>query len=888
MFPESFTRRYRRFWGPDPARDVNEELAFHIEMRVEALIRSGMTEAEAREATMQRFGNLAQIRDECEELSEERVRLRRKADRLDAVRQDLRFALRTFAANPTFTLIAAITMAVGIGANTAVFSVAYGVLFRPLPYRDADALVRLWSRNASRGLDFFSVSPADFQSWRAARGFAAMAAFERQHDATLIRQDASTPESVEAATVMPEMFALLGTSAYRGRTLLPDDARADAPKVAVVSYELWSAHFGSSPALVGSQLTLDGNGVTVVGVMPARFFVPGTPAQVWTPLSLIAASEDHSKRYLRVLARLAPGTTVDAALAQVNTVAAQLARDYPATNGPWTANAMSVTETIVGRQFRRSVLVLTGVVAFVLLIACANAANLQLARAAARQREIALRAALGATRGRITRQLLTESLLLASFGAVGGLLLAVGGLHLMRKLAETTIPRMDEVRLDAPALAFTALIAITSGVLFGLLPAFRASRSDVAETLKAGGRGTGAGAIGQGARSLLVIAEVSLSLILLVGAGLLIQSFLRLRAVDMGFDARGLAVAPIRLPEATYPDPERAARYFGEALERVRLIPGVTSAAAVSVAPFAGNNPGLTYALPDRPLGAGERAPDADYRVITPGYLRTLGLRLVSGRDFTEQDRTGAPDVMLVSETMARRTWPGENPVGRQVRTGDTQGRVYTVVGVMSDARYQSLETPDVRPMVYFSYLARPEAAMAIVARGAGQAGFGPELRDAIAAIDSRIPPPSVSMMTDLLREVTATREFALMLFGVFAATALVLAAVGIYGVMAYLVRQSLPELGIRIALGAPLAGLVAGVVGKALKLAVAGVAIGLVGAWALTGTLSALLFGVAATDRATFVGVSVLVVVVAALASLAPARRATRADPLTVLRGNG
>ena len=624
MFPESLTRRYRRFWGPDPVRDVNEELAFHIAMRVEELIRSGMTEGEAREAAMRRFGNIAQVRDECEELSEERVRLRRKADRLDALRQDLRFAVRTFAANPTFTLVAAITMAVGIGANTAVFSVAYGVLFRPLPYRDADALVRLWSRNASRGLDFFSVSPGDLQSWRAARAFAAMAAFERQHDAILVRRGASSPESVEAATVMPEMFALLGTSAYRGRTLLPDDARADAPKVVVVSHELWSARFGSSPALVGSQLTLDGVNVTVVGVMPPRFFIPGTPAQAWTPLSLVGASEDHSKRYLRVLARLAPRTTLDAALVQVNTVAAQLARDYPATNGPWTVNAMSVTEMIVGSQFRRSVVVLTGVVGFVLLIACANAANLQLARAAARQREIALRAALGATRGRITRQLLTESMLLALIGAVGGLLLAVGGLQLMRKLGETTIPRMDEVRLDAPALAFTVLISIVSGVLFGLLPAFRASRSDVAETLKAGGRGTGGGAIGQGARSLLVIAEVSLSLILLVGAGLLIQSFLRLRSVDMGFDARGLAVVPIRLPDATS-DPERAARYFADALNRVRQLRGVASAAAVSVAPFAGNNPGLTYTLPDRPIGAGERVPDADYRVITPGYIPHAG-----------------------------------------------------------------------------------------------------------------------------------------------------------------------------------------------------------------------------------------------------------------------
>ena len=889
MLPESLSRRYRRFWGVDPARDVNEELAFHIEMRVEELRRAGMTEAEARAATMQRFGSLTQVRDECEQLSEERAQVKRRADRLDALRQDIRFALRTFAANRGFTFIAALTMAIGIGANTAVFSVAYGVLLRPLPYNKADALVRLWTNNRSRGLEFFSVSPADFKEWRTVSAFASMAAFERQRDATLVRQSASsTPESVEAAAVMPEIFTLLGAPAFRGRSLLTDDALPGAARVAVVSHDLWSARFGSDATLVGSQVTLDGVSVTIVGVMPPRFFVPGTPAQIWTPLSLIGASEDHSVRYLRVLARLAPGVTLAEAHAQTDVVAARLARELPVTNGAWSTSIMSVPEMIVGRQFRRAVLVLIGVVAFVLLIACANAANLQLARAAGRQREIALRAALGATRGRITRQLLTESVLLAGIAAAVGLLLAFGGVELLRNVGETTIPRLDDVRIDGPVLAFTALVALGSGVLFGLLPAFRASRPDAAEALKAGGRGTGSGTIGQGVRSALVVAEVALSLVLLVGAGLLMQSFVRLQSVELGFEPTGLAVVPIRLPEATYPDPEKATGFFAAVIERVRQLPGVSSVAAVNNAPFAGPNSGLTYRLADRPVDTRERVPDADYRIVTPGYLRTTGIRLISGRDFTTHDRLGAPNVILVSETMAKQAWPGESPIGRTLRIGDDRDRVYTVIGVVSDARYQSLETPDVRPMLYFSAFARPVAAMAVVVRGASSAEPARGLRDAVASIDSRLPPPTVTMMDTLIGEATATRRFALVLFGVFAGTALVLAAVGIYGVLSYLVRQSMPEIGIRIALGAPTRALVGSVVVRALWLAIAGVAIGLLGASWLTSVMAALLFDVGATDRPTFAAVAVLLVIVACIASLVPAYRATRADPLLVLRGAG
>ncbi|MDQ3949181.1 MAG: ABC transporter permease, partial [Gemmatimonadota bacterium] len=540
MSRDPILRRYRRFFGADPRRDVDDEIAFHLAMRVEEFQRAGMAPEEAKEAAMNRFGNLSRVREECHELGRRRATRKLRAVRIDALRQDVRFALRTIAANRGFSLMVVLTLALGIGATTAVFSVAYGVLLRPLPYRDAESLVRLFSRRADRGLEFFSVSPADYSVWRARnRVFSAMAAFDRQYDATLLR--GSEPQAVEVAAVTPDVFPLLGTAALRGRALLPDDARDGAPAVAVLHHGLWTARFGSDSSVVGTGITIDGRRHTVVGVMPQRFSIPGTSAEIWTPLSLPNASADHGNRHLRVLARLAPGVTLERARSQMDAIAAALAQEYPETNRSWSVNMMSVTEMVVGTQFRRALLALLGVVGFVLLIACANSANLQLARGAARRREIAVRAALGATRGRITTQLLTESVLLGLIAGVLGVALARAGLQLLRAVGTETVPRLADVRLDGPVLAFTAIVALGSGVLFGLLPALRASRSDIGEVLKAGGRGEAQGAAGKGVRAALVVAEVSLSLILLVGAGLLMRSFMRLQAVDVGFTPTNVA-----------------------------------------------------------------------------------------------------------------------------------------------------------------------------------------------------------------------------------------------------------------------------------------------------------------------------------------------------------
>ena len=878
-------RRYSRFLGPDPRRDVEDELAFHFAMRVEEFERAGMTAAEARAAAQDRFGDIERVRHECVDLGYRRLARRRRRFQMDTLRQDIRFALRTIAANRAFSIAVALTMALAIAANTVVFSVAYGVLLRPLPFRDADAIVRLWSRNAERSLDYFSVSPADFAEWRVQnRVFSQMGAFERQREATLTR--GGEPQAIEVAAVMPDVFAVLGTAAHRGRTFLPDDARSGSATTAVIGHSLWTARFGADSSLIGTDIVLDGRRLTVVGVMPPRFSIPGTAAQIWTPLSLEGAPDDHAFRYLRVLARLAPGVDLETARARMDAIAARLAQQSPVTNKGWSVNMMRVPELVVGTQFRRALLVLLAVVGAVLLIACANAANLQLARAAVRRREIAVRATLGATRRRIVMQLLTESTLLAVVGGVIGLGLARLGLGLLRTVGDTTVPRLEDVRLDAPVLAFTILVALGSGILFGLVPALRVSRTDVGDVLKEGGRGESRAMVGRTIRGALVVSQVSLSLILLIGAGLLLRSFARLQAVDVGFKPSGVVIVPVAVPETAYPDAERAWSFYAALLERVSRTPGVTQVAAVSSAPFAGPNTGTVFLPEGQPIPTNERPADADLRVITPGYLRTLGIPLVRGRDFSALDRKGSGDVLLINEAMVRRYWPNQDPLGRRIRVGDpAKGTLYTIVGVVGDVRYQSLESPEIRPMMYMSALARPRATMTIVVRATDAATLTPSVRRAIAALDPALPPATLYPMDELIAETLATSRFASVLLTIFSGTALVLAAIGIYGVMSYLVRQRTHELGIRVALGAQARALVTGVVWGAVRLAAIGVVIGLAGAWAVSRWLESLLFEVSATDPGTYIGIAMLLLIVAAVASLLPARRAARADPLVALR---
>ena len=788
--------------------------------------------------------------------------------------------------NRGFSLAVILTMALGIGATTAVFSVAYGALLRPLPYADADRLVRLWAKRASRNLEFFSVSPAEYADWEAqARSFSAMGAFERQRERVLLRR--GEPEMIEVASVTPDVFALLGAEPRLGRGIGAGDASAGAAAVLLLSHEAWVSRFGGDSTVVGRDVMLDGAVHRVIGVMPHRFFVPGTPAQAWTALSLAGASPNHSNRYLRVLAKLAPGATIETARRELDFIAARIAAQHPAESSGWTVNMMAVPEMIIGTQFRRAVLVLLGVVGFVLLIACANAANLQLARAASRRREIAVRSALGASRGRIIGQLLAESSLLGLAAGLLGLGIAYGGVHLLRVLGANTVPRLDDVRLDAPVLAFTLFVSLGSGMLSGLVPAIRASRSDLGDALKEGGRGTGQGSVGNGVRSLLVVAEVMLSLILLVGAGLLMRSFVRMQAVDVGFDPRGLTVASLALSPAAYPEPAQAGAFHEALLEQMKALPAVEAAAMVSGAPFAGPNTGLIFTRIDRPVASRDEAPDADYRAITPGYFATMGIPVIRGRALSRSDAPTGPVVAVISVTTAKRYWGADDPVGTRIRIGDiADGPVVTVVGIAGDARYQTLETPDVRPMIYFSAAQRPQRSMNLVVRAADAATVAAGLRGAVAALDPRLAPPSLSSLEALIGDAFATRRFALALFAIFAGIATVLAGIGIHGVMSFLVRQKTHELGIRVALGAPRGRLMASVIARALLLTAGGVAVGLPVAWYLTRAMNPLLFEVSATDRATFLSVALLIVTLGLVASVLPARRAMRADPMEALRG--
>jgi putative ABC transport system permease protein len=679
----------------------------------------------------------------------------------------------------------------------------------------------------------------------------------------------------------------LGVSTPLGRTLVFDDAKPGATPAAVLDHEVWVTRFGADSSVLGRNIVLDGEPSTIVGVMPERFAVPGNPAQIWTPLDLSSKLADRGRRELRVLGRLHAGVTVEHARVAMETTAARLAQRYPDTNRDWSVNLVSVPEMVVGKSFRESLVLLQGAVVLVLLIACANAANLLLARAATRRKEIAIRTSLGAAHWRIIGQLLTESALLAAVAGAAGLGLAAVGVAVLKAFGSANVPRLSEVHIDGSVLAFTAVIALLSGVLFGLAPAWQLARARPQESLNAVPRGSGPGATGGKLRAILVVAEVMLSLVLLIGAGLLLRSFARLQQVELGFDSKQLLVAPLPLPTARYDTPDKARAFYDAALERVRGMPGVIAAAAVNSAPFAGVNSGLVFTPAGSPPPERGPGPDADYRVISPGYLETMKIPLVRGRRLSRQDMPGSPPAVLINQTMARRFWPGRDPIGQRLDVGGVTDTPVTIVGVVGDARYQSLETPEPRPMIYLAMgQTQEETGFDLVLRSnAAPTELSAVLRDVLRALDPSLPVPLTIGMDEILSDAFASRRFALALFGVFAGVAVLLAAVGVYGVMSYVVRQRTQELGIRVALGASRSALVGMVLVETMRLVLVGVLAGLAGAWLLTRLLSGLLFGIAPTDPPTFWGLAGLLVCLAVVAGLVPAYRAARVDPMAALR---
>jgi putative ABC transport system permease protein len=820
---------------------------------------------------------------------------------MQALWQDLRYGARMLMKNPGFTLIALLTLGLGIGANTAIFSVVNGVLLRPLPYHEPERIVTLLNNGR------FPVSPANFLDFQAgSQSFAQMAAAEAWGGA-LTGND--RPEQLSGLRMGEGLFALLGEQPLLGRMLQAEDYQAGKDRVLALSHKLWQRAFGGDPKIIGRQITLSGESYTVVGVMPAQFQFPpfwATRAEMWAPLDLRPRATNRRGSSLRVFARLKPGVTLRQAQAEIDAMNKQLALAYPEANTGLNIRVEPLNEKVVG-AIRQALLVLSGAVGFVLLIACANIACLLLARGAARQKEAAVRVALGASRWRIVRQLLTESLLLGLGGAAIGILLAVWGVDWLTTLLagnstsfSVRLPRLGEIRLDATALGFTLAVSLLTSLLFGLAPALAASKPDLNQTLKESGRGTAGGR--RRLRETLVVAELALALVMLIGAGLLMNSFLKLRAIDPGFNPRNLLTMTLSLAGASqYVGPAREA-FYHQLEDRLRALPGVESASAINHLPLAGDWWGTPLTIEGRPLPPpGQEIPTV-FRVSRPGYFQTMDISLRAGRDFTELDTREAPGVIIINERLARRHWPSEDPIGKRVTLDDPrdQSRApywFTIVGVAKDVKQGSWTDAPLNE-VYLAFQQNrgsrgflegtggPYTSMTMVIRTTVEAqSLARVAEETVRSLDRNLPVSNVVTMEQVVADTLWQQRFNLQLIGIFAALAMTLAAVGLYGVMSYSVAQREREVGLRMALGAQARDVMRLVVGQGMKLALAGVALGLLAAAPLTRLMTKLLFEVSATDFTTYAVIALSLLAVALLACWIPARRATKVDPMIALR---
>ena len=799
---------------------------------------------------------------------------------------DLRYAFRMLLKFPIFSGLAILTLALGIGANTAIFTVFDAVLLKPLPFVGPEQLLRIY--NTGPELDRAPVSPANFLDWKEQnRVFQRIAAYSG-NDYTMLGRE--LPERLLGARVSAGFFELLGVQPSLGRFFRDEEDVDGRNQVVVLNHEFWQTRFGGRRDIIGQTLTLNDKSFIVVGVMPAGFTYPSAEIQFWTPIAFSPAEKVvRDTNYLSIIARLKDGVSLEEASAQMNLLARQIARQHPELNAGDKLKLISLTEATVG-EIRPILWVLLGAVGLVLLICCANVANLFLVRAAQRQKEIAIRSAVGATRLQLTRLLIVESLLLALIGGTLGFLFAGWGIDLLLALKPENLPRLDQVRVDWSVLVFTGGISVATGLLFGLVPALQTTSPHLNEMLKEGDRSGTSGPARHRVRDLLIVSEVALSLVLLVGAGLLIRSFVRLLQVDPGFRSDHVMTVSIPLPVSRYPAAAQEAAFFQRLLERVRELPGVRSAGAVTDVPlFGGSSTG--FDIEGRPLAKPNERPMTDFRAASPGYFQTMGINLVAGRTFTPNDKADAPPVAVINKTMARRYFGKENPIGKRIglsRPIDWR----EIVGVVRDVRNYGL-AEEVRPEVYLPYLQNAPDYLAgsaswmvmVVRTESDPIGCVAGIKAALHKIDPDQPVASIRPMTAYLKQSVAQRRFNMLLLAVFAGLALLLAAVGIYGVISYSVAQREREVGIRMALGAQTSDVLRLIVRQGMRPTLFGLIVGILAAIAITRFMRSLLFQVSAIDPLVFAAVALVLALVAAIACVIPARRAAHLDPVVALR---
>ena len=808
---------------------------------------------------------------------------------MDSVVKDLQYAFRTLFKNPGAALAAIFALMLGIGANSAIFSVVNGVLLRPLEYPAPDRLAILWEAQPGKGIHEFYVSPANYRDWlEQAHSFDAIAAY-RPHASILT--GGAFPERLEAASVSPRLLDLLGARPALGRAFTAGEDQPGHACVVMLGHGLWQRRFGGSRSVLGTSINLDGTACSIVGVADPGFRLLDTVSELWMPYALDSNElKERGLHTLKVIARLKSGVALEQARQEMQGIARGLERQFPDTNAGWTVEPVLVGEQVVG-NIRPTLLMLFGAVCFVLLIACSNVAILLLTRASVRHKEIAIRAALGASRFRIVRQMITESMLLSLISGVLGLLFARVGIAVLVALKPANIPRLEEIRIDWQVAAFTLGVCLVTGFLFGMFPAITAVRTSLNEVLRDGGRTSLATVNSRRTRGVLVVSELALSVALLIGAGLMIRSFLQLQSVNPGFRAHHVLTTEVALPTSKY-EGLQVALFYKRLVESMEHVPGVRSAAVARNVPLSGGDPSLNFAIEHRPELPSAEQPRAKYRAISASYFRGMGIPLIRGRYFEESDTATAPGVVIVNEVLARRFWPGEDPIGKRMRAGFDESSWSTVVGIVGNVKHAGLDT-ETNPEMYYPYLQVPatlmnfvEGSMTLVVETEDEPSHAAEVvRKQVQSIDPDQPVFHVRTMQELLHGSVAQPRFRAVLLGVFAAVALALSVIGLYGVISYSVSQRSSELAVRTALGAGSGDLLRLVLREGMRLALIGVLLGVALAFALVRTLSKLLYGVKPADPLTFLLVPLTLLAVTAIAIYLPALRASRTDPALAIR---